>query len=244
MKYLHLVLSLFLALTLANCGGENSPQEESVIPEGISTDARGLTDAAIQKQQIGAFAEALEILDKAVAVDPKFVEAYVRMGAVFDEWDKKTEAVAAFKKALQVDPASVDARLGLGSVYSKLTRNDLAVKEYLQVAEARPDDLEIHFKIALEYWYIQKLSESAAAYQRVIELNPNHVQAHLNLISVYEKMKEWNKALAEIETSVQLGKKNNDEQAIAIAERKRKFILGRMNMTQEEYKRKSQPPFE
>jgi Tfp pilus assembly protein PilF len=243
MKYLHLIILLCLTLTLANCGGENPPQEASVIPEGI-TDARGLTDAAIKKQQIGAFAEALEILDKAVEVDSMFVEAYVQMGAVYDEWDKKTEAVAAFKKALQVDPASIDGRLGLAAVYSKLTRNDLAVKEYLQAAEARPNDLEIHFKIALEYWYFQKLPESAAAYQRVIELDSNHIQAHLNLISVYEKMEQWEEAVAEIETSIQLGKQNNDEQAIAIAERKRKFILGRMNMTPEEYKRKTQPPFE
>ena len=244
MKYVRLVILFFVVLTLAGCsGGNESAQEESVIPEGV-TDAEGLTDAAIQKQRIGAFAEALEILNKAVTVDPKYVSAYTQMGSVYDEWDRKPEAVEAFKQALKIDPTSIDARLGLGAVYSKLTRNDLAVAEYLQVAKAKPDDLEIHFKIALEYWYIQKLPESATAYKRVIELDPNHVQAHLNLISVYEKMEQWDLALQEIKTSVQLGKDQNDPQAIAIAERKRKFILGRMNMTKEEYKRKSQPPFE
>jgi hypothetical protein len=57
-------------------------------------------------------------------------------------------------------------------------------------------------------------------------------------------LENWEKALEEIETSKQLGKKNDNSQTIAIAERKLAFIKGRMNMTKKDYKRKTQPPFE
>ena len=100
------------------------------------------------------------------------------------------------------------------------------------------------FKIALEYWYDQKLKETAQYYKKVLAIDPNHTQTHLNLISVYEKLQHWEKALEEIEISKRLGKENNDTQAIAIAERKLKFIKGRMSMTDKDYKRKTQPPFE
>jgi len=75
-------------------------------------------------------------------------------------------------------------------------------------------------------------------------INPNHMQAHLNLISVYEELKDWKNAIKEIEISKRLGKEKNDDQAIAIAERKKAFIKGRMNLTDEDYLRKTQPPFE
>jgi lipopolysaccharide biosynthesis regulator YciM len=78
----------------------------------------------------------------------------------------------------------------------------------------------------------------------VIAINADHMQAHLNLASVYERMKDWENATDEIEIAIRLGKKNNDEQAIAIAERKLHFIKGRMNLTAKDMNRKTQPPFE
>jgi hypothetical protein len=57
-------------------------------------------------------------------------------------------------------------------------------------------------------------------------------------------MKDWRNAIKEIEISKLLGVKNNDSTAISIAERKKKFIIGRMNLTEEEYLKKSQPPFD
>jgi tetratricopeptide (TPR) repeat protein len=166
------------------------------------------------------------------------------MGSIYDEADQRKEAIESFNKALKVEPENFSARVGLAEVYSKMIRNDLAVAELLKAEAVRPKDIELLFKIALEYWYDQKLNETAQYYNKVLAIDPNHTQTHLNLISVYEKLENWEKALEEIETSKQLGKKNDNSQAIAIAERKLAFIKGRMNMTKKDYKRKTQPPFE
>ncbi|MEE9259346.1 MAG: tetratricopeptide repeat protein [Nitrospinaceae bacterium] len=236
-------LLLCLGLFLAGCGGNGESLEEGTIPVE-SSDPGGLTQAAVEKQKIGAFEEAVEILNRALAMDANFGPAHYRMGAVYEEWDKRREAAAAYKKALAIDPANVEARLGLGSVYSKLSRNNLAVEEYKKVAEARPDDPEIPFKIALEYWFIQKLPETAEHYLKVIEIDPDHMQAHLNLASVYERMKEWDKAVEQIDIALRMGKEKGNVQAISIAESKLAFIKGRMNMSEKEMDRKTQPPFE
>ena len=203
-----------------------------------------LIQNATEKQRIGAYDEAIVILRRGLELDPKLVATYIRMGLVYGEADQRKEAIESFNKALEVEPDNFLARMGLAEVYSKMTRNDLAVAELLQAEALKPKDIELLFKIALEYWYDQKLKETAQYYNKVLAIDPNHTQTHLNLISVYEKLKNWDKALKEIYFSKQLGKKNNDDQTIAIAERKLLFIKGRMNMTDEEYKRKSQPPFE
>lgn len=236
-----IIKTLFLCIfiLLSACSNEAEIQDGT-----LSNDPKVLLENAKEKQRIGAYEEAIEILNAAVKIDVDFVPAYNRMGLIFFEADKKNESVAAFKKALVIDPENLQTRLGLGETYSMLTRNDLAVVQFLKASEIKKNDPEILFKIALEYWYHQNLEKCKEYYNKVLAIDPNHVQVHLNLISVYEKLKDWKNAIKEIEISKRLGEEKNDAQAISIAERKKAFIIGRMNLTEEEYQKKSQPPFD
>ncbi len=226
----------FLLLSLG-CGENNDPSSQSQNP-------RELILSATEKQRIGAYDEAIEILRRVLELDPESVVTYYRMGLVYSEADQRDEAIESFKKALEMEPENLPARLGLGEVYSKMTRNDLAVTEFLKAESLKPDDTELLFKIALEHWYDQKIKEAAEYYQKILAIEPNHMQTHLNLISVYEKLKDWERAIEEIEISRRLGAETINDQAIAIAERKLAFIKGRMDMTDKDYKRKTQPPFD
>ena len=217
---------------------------EDVRSTALSKDPKVLLENSKEKQRIGAYDEAIEILNMAVKIDPKFVPAYNQMGLILFEADKKDESIEAFKNAIAIDPENLNSRLGLGKTYSMITRNDLAVEQYLKAADLKKNDPEILFKIALEYWYHQNLEKSKEYYNKVLEIDSSHIQTHLNLISVYESLEEWKKAIREIEVARQLGKEKNDSSVVSIAERKKKFILGRMNLTEEEYQRKSQPPFD
>ena len=217
---------------------------EDVRSTALSKDPKVLLENSKEKQRIGAYDEAIEILNVAVKIDPKFVPAYNQMGLILFEADKKDESVEAFKNAIAIDPENLNSRLGLGKTYSMITRNDLAVEQYLKAADLKKNDPEILFKIALEYWYHQNLEKSKEYYNKVLEIDSSHTQTHLNLISVYESLEEWKKAIREIEISRQLGKEKKDSLVVSIAERKKNFILGRMNLTEEEYQRKSQPPFD
>ena len=75
-------------------------------------------------------------------------------------------------------------------------------------------------------------------------MNPEHLQAHLNLISVYERLEDWEKSIEEIEIVKNLSSKTQNKHALGIARNKLKFIEGRMNLTKQDIKRKSEPPFE
>ena len=217
---------------------------EDVRSTALSKDPKVLLENSREKQRIGAYDEAIEILNVAVKIDPKFVPAYNQMGLILFEADKKDESIEAFKNAIAIDPENLNSRLGLGKTYSMITRNDLAVEQYLKAADLKKNDPEILFKIALVYWYHQNLEKSKEYYNKVLEIDSSHIQTHLNLISVYESLEEWKKAIREIEVARQLGKEKNDSSVVSIAERKKKFIIGRMNLTEEEYQRKSQPPFD
>jgi tetratricopeptide (TPR) repeat protein len=228
---------IFLILFLG-CG------EKSDLSSQTKKNSEELILSATEKQRIGAYDEAIEFLRQALKIEPKSFAVYNQMGLIYSEADQRNEAIYSFKKSLEMDPSNLEALLGLGEVYSKMTRNDLAVAVFLKAEFLQPNDTELLFKIALEYWYNQKLEEAAKYYQKIIAIKPDHIQTHLNLISVYEKLKDWGKALEEIEISKRLGRETNNDHAIAIAERKRSFIKGRMGMTAKDYKSKTQPPFD
>ncbi|MBC8286599.1 MAG: tetratricopeptide repeat protein [Nitrospinae bacterium] len=229
--------TLALLVFFLGCGEKSDPSSQSNNPEELIL-------SATEKQRIGAYDEAIEDLRQVLKLDPESVAAYNQMGGVYSEADQRNEAIDSFKKSLEMEPENLQARLGLGEVYSKMTRNDLAVAEFLKAESLQPNDTELLFKIALEYWYDQKLKEAEQYYQKILSINSDHMQTHLNLISVYEKLKSWEKAIEEIEISRRLGRETDNDQAIAIAERKLAFIKGRIDMTDKEYKRKTQPPFD
>ena len=233
----------FLILLLVGCDS-NMEKTENFDPAALSKDPKVLLESSKEKQRIGAYDEAIEILNVAIKIDPKFVDAYNQMGLVFFEADKKNESAEAFKKAIEIDSKNLISRLGLGKTYSMLTRNDLAVEQYLKAADLKPNNIDILFKIALEYWYHQNFEKSREFYNKVLQIDPGHIQTYLNLISVYESLEKWKKAIREVEISRKLGEEKNDSQAISIAERKKKFIIGRMNFTEEDYQRNTQPPFD
>ncbi len=236
------IIGLSIFLFVASCGGDQT-SDDSAAPNGSNAPAK-LIQNAIEKQRIGAYEEAIQELERALKIDPKHVLALVRVGMIYEEWEKRDEALSAYKKVLEVDPKNVDARFGLASIYGKLVRNDLAVKELEKVAEDRSDDVSLMFKIAKEYWYLQDLPKTIEFYKRTIALDPNHLQANLNLASAYERAEDWNKAFKQTMISIELAKKLEDSQAVSIAKGKLPFIQGRLNLTKEELNRKMQPPFE
>jgi tetratricopeptide (TPR) repeat protein len=237
------IFFLCLFLFLFGCGGQEAKEDQTSAANRVENSAT-LIKLAVSKQETGTYDEAIAILDQLLKVNSFYAPAYYQKGLIYEEWDKRKEALASYNKAIEINPTYNDARLGLASLYDKSVLNELALEQYLKVAETRNDDPEVHFKIALEYWYLQDIPKTAEHYIRVIEINPEHLQAHLNLISVHERMKNWGEALKEIAIVKQLSAKTNNQQAIGIAENKLKFIKGRMNLTKKDIKRKSEPPFD
>ena len=221
---------LCLLLFIFGCG-EQKKDEGGEFASSQIKDPAELIKLAASKQATGAYDEAIDILNKALEVNSLYAPAHYQKGLIYEEWDRRKEALASYNKAVEINPTYNEARLGLASLYDKSVLNELALEQYLKVVETRSDDPDIHFKIALEYWYLQDIPKTAEHYIRVIEINSEHLQAHLNLISVYERMKNWEKALKEILIVKRLSQKTNNQQAMSIAENKFKFIQGRMNLT-------------
>lgn len=77
-------------------------------PEKVNKNASGLFNQAYEQAQNGNYRSAVNLLDEALKLDPKFVDAYLSLAGVYGQIKDYPKAVSTFEKAYTLD-----------SVYSK-----------------------------------------------------------------------------------------------------------------------------
>ena len=95
----------------------------------LSKRARGSENSG-NAQQIEA------LLQRAVAADPKFDEAYVQLGVVWAARGNSHQAINAYKKAVEVNPQSAEAHYRLGLAYKRAGDEEKAERELKLYKEA------------------------------------------------------------------------------------------------------------
>lgn|GEM_PF-6016368 len=130
----------------------------------------------------GKDAEALEYLNKAVALDPGDLETLYILGMVYKKAGKTSEAVATFRKALRIDPGEFRVNLELGSA-SVQSKNYQAAVDYLKSAlKTSPDSKEALIQIAVAYESLKRYKEERAVLEKFFTLaqGNNEFQQQLN----------------------------------------------------------------
>ena len=86
--------------------------------------------------------EILAIVDKALAIDPNLVEAYVARGIAFSIDDRRAEAETAFERALALDANSYAAHYDFGRYYLAIGEFENSTKHFMRAMEIQPDNCE------------------------------------------------------------------------------------------------------
>ena len=95
---------------------------------GCNRDPKAVRDKCIasgnQYFQSGKYKEAAILYRRALRVDPKFGDAYYRLGRVDLELRHYDEALKSFQRACDLDPSNEDAAVRLGAIYLGAYIND------------------------------------------------------------------------------------------------------------------------
>lgn len=103
---------------------------------------------------------AREAYRRALAADPRHVEALLNLGRLLHEDGDAEAAEGLYRRALAADPGSSLAAFNLGVALEDQRRPDEAAAAYEQAVEADPDLAEAHFNLAR---LLEKRGETAAA---------------------------------------------------------------------------------
>ncbi|MEI7473183.1 MAG: tetratricopeptide repeat protein [bacterium] len=124
---------LFVILTLSFLFLYNLPAY-SYTEEAINT-----YDKGVELSKKGYFKEALDQFNKAILIDPDFVDAYYNAGALYEYINKNDKAIDLFETLLLKTPEDNEIRLKLGQLYFKKGNYNKAIAHLNKID---PDSIE------------------------------------------------------------------------------------------------------
>lgn len=170
--------------------------------------------AALQRNEND---KAVELLTKAIALEPKNADHHYFLGLAYGDMAQKAgifkgaslarKTKAEFEQAVALDPKHTDARLMLVSFYlvapgfmgggdDKALAQAAAIKAY--------DSIDGHRAYARVYRHQKKNDLAQKEFVEAVRENPKSAKAHYFLGTFYFNEKNWAAALHELDMAVQL----------------------------------------
>ena len=149
-------------------------------------------------------ADAVDLVARAVALEPDFAEAHNDHGVILAARGKVEEAVAPFEKALALKPSYVEARGNLGAALRQLGRLDEAVRHFELALATAPGSPVAHVNLAMALRQQGRLSEAVNHYGKALALQPGLADVHMSLAATLQELGRLDEALAHCERAATL----------------------------------------
>jgi protein O-GlcNAc transferase len=131
--------------------------------------------------QLSKSAEAVELINKAIAANPGNAAYYFALDPIYRAMNRLDEVAACYQKLLARTPDNTDAHNNLGIVFKDQGKLDEAANCYQRAVALKPGFVEAHNNLGLVLADQGKLAGAVACYQKALELKPDFAIAHINL---------------------------------------------------------------
>lgn len=144
------------------------------------------------------------------------IQGYIQKGNIYQSVRKNHLAADAYNEALIIDANNVVARYSLLQTYISLNRPSEAnaqLQKITEIAQINPH-LKVYAHLAQARFNIaqRNFNEAASQFQQALILNPYDAETHYLLGAVYITLSSYQKALIEIQKTLELDPNHQDAQ--------------------------------
>lgn len=129
-------------------------------------------------QQYGPHQDSVDLLQRAVSIDPHHVDAYNNLGNVLKLLGRTDEALKAYQQALALKPDHAETHSNLGIIYSQQHRFSKALKALREAIRRNPLLVPAHFYLGQVLRQQNKYLQAIAAFEKTLQLDPNFLMAY------------------------------------------------------------------
>lgn len=158
----------------------------------------------------GKFKQALFEFDRAIELDPEYIQAYIERGNTKDAIRDLPGAYADFSKAITLDPKSAPAYYNRGTISTKIGKHQAAIADFTAAISIDPKYAAAYMNRGNNYDDLGNSIAAFADYDRAIALKPNYALAYINRGIAYERAGKRSKAIADLQFAAKLFKANGD----------------------------------
>jgi serine/threonine-protein kinase len=160
-------------------------------------------------------ANALQVLDRALQLDPSYGRAYAARGeAYWREYQASKQAKwieqarQDCNHAVNLGNAGADGHLCLGLVAAGTGKYPEAADEYRKAVELDPTSNEGYVGLANAYSRLNRLSDAENAYRQAISQDPNSSWAYQQLGNFFLQQAQYGKAVEQFQAAIKLSPEN------------------------------------
>ena len=147
------------------------------LPADLPWKANDLVALAAWQTSAKNYAEAIESLDRAAALDPGQSNIYFQRGIINLRMSKPDLAVADFRKATELNPDTAANFLNLGIAHYQAGDIPQAVPAFRRAVELDPDNAMPRLLLAQVLAATDQLADAETEYRKALDLDPTNAKA-------------------------------------------------------------------
>jgi tetratricopeptide (TPR) repeat protein len=161
-----------------------------------------LFERALHAAQNKSLAEAIELFDGAIHLEPSNAAAHCNRGTVLLELNELHGALASYDRAVTLKSDYAVAYCNRGNVLRKLRRWDEALASYDRATAINPLHAEFHCNRGNVLAELNQWDEALCSYNHAIRLNPQLADAYSNRGTVQRRLQQFDAALASYDRAI------------------------------------------
>jgi lipoprotein NlpI len=138
--------------------------------------ASDLLQQADEAARAGNFDEAIALVGKAIAKDPKNAKALSRRAALYETANRYKEALADLTRLVELDGQDADAVQRRGVVCFKAGQIEASIRDFDRFIELRPEQKVRHWQRGISYYYAGRYDEGRRQFEGYQEYDSNDVE--------------------------------------------------------------------
>lgn len=151
-------------------------------------DANALHFFGVVQAQRQNFAEAADLIDRAIVLDPGNATVHSNRGNVFRMQGQNEDALASYERALVLFPESVDALVNRGDVLLGMGRHEAALASYDELLLLAPDHRDVQIKRCRVLEFLGRFEDALTGYDRALAIRGDDPQVLFLRGMVLEKL--------------------------------------------------------
>lgn len=165
----------------------------------------------IAYRELKQYLHAINDHNKAIELDPKFVNVYNSRGNTYFQAHKYNKAIEDYNKAIELAPKYAHAYNDRGMAYCSLKQYGRALKDYTRAIEFNPADSNYYNGRGNVYYFLRDYAKAITDYTRSIEINPKYANAYYNRCFAHcYNLNQYDKALDDCSKAIELEPTNAD----------------------------------
>jgi tetratricopeptide (TPR) repeat protein len=210
--------ALVFALLLSTCLPSGATEST------LQTELRRIYEQADVLITSNKPAEAIPLLEKAVALSPSSPLMHNTLGVAYQNSRRTEQAIVEYKKVLELLPQSTTVYLNIAHCYGNLKQYDEAISWYDKYLSRLPPSADKgkieaerkdvvfrkHITEGIEYLKAGRNLDARQAFQQAVLLKPDFGDAHFKLATALNLSGDPGQAIGEFEESLRLDPKQTD----------------------------------